>query len=123
MEGVALLAELVSQPHVQNLNGVAGLHRERESEVEKVHHVFFLRIELQNQREFERHGVLLDGDVESVEGGVVVDALRISGERNEYFFALGTLDAVTDLAVEHVREVVAVAGLVVVPPFYRFVVD
>lgn len=123
MEGVALLAELVSQPHVQNLDGIAGLHREREREVEKVHNVFFLRIELEDQRDFERHGVLLDGDVESVEGGVVVDALRVRRERNEYFFALGTLDAVTDLAVEHVCEVVAVAGLVVVPPLHRFVVD
>ena len=117
MEGVSLLAKLVSQPHVQNLHGVAGLHGERESVVEKVHNVFFFRVELQNQRDFECDGVLLHGDVESVEGRVVVDALCFIREPNEYFFALGTLDAVTDLAVEHIGEVIAVAGFVVVPPF------
>ena len=117
MEGVALLAELVSQSHIQNLDGIAGLHREREREVEKVHNVFFLRIELEDQRDFERHGVLLDRDVESVEGRVVVDALCFIREPNEYFFAFGTLDAVADLAVEHIGEVIAVAGFVVAPPF------
>lgn len=111
--------EPLVQAHVQHLDGVSGFERQLDGEVVHADLVCLGRVALEDEIHLHGDGALLDRDIEGVKCRQIVHALRVTCSSNGNLLAVGALDLVANLAIQHIRDEAVIVVHIVTPPLLR----
>ena len=111
--------ESLVQTHVQHLDGVGGFERQLDGEVVHADLVCLGRVALEDEIHIQGDGALLDRDIEGVKCRQIVHALRITCSSNGNLLAVGALDLVANLTIQHIRDEAVIVVHIITPPLLR----